>query len=49
MDWKNAKMQDAMDAEHLAVPSVQGGLDEISTQEPHDLVMESRPILTASP
>jgi hypothetical protein len=47
MDWENAKIQDAMDAERLAVPTGQGGSGGISIQEPHDLAMESRPIPTA--
>jgi hypothetical protein len=48
MDQEKAKIQDDMDAERLAVPNGQGGLGRISSQEPHDLAMESRPIPIAS-
>jgi hypothetical protein len=47
MDREKAKMQDCMDAERLTISNVIGNLGEISTQEPHDLVMDSRPIPTA--
>jgi hypothetical protein len=49
MVQEKAKMQDAMDAKRLAVPSVQGCSGEISTQESHDLVIDSRPIAIALP